>query len=251
MSSVQLTESQLHYLLGIGTVVSKDTARPTLTGVQLQIRSQEKQLVAVATDSYRLAVIRLNNVEVEGADQEWFVPFKQLEAAAKFAKQKHGFEYGTRIVDRRTFRLRIEEGFVNRGGTVENVVVGVEPEKGRDNTAIHIQCMDATFPNWKQLFRGQSWWGSELIHNSSGREVYDGMRLPSLNSAYLNDLPRLLGGGRSHRLQMVTLNHTATDGESAELKPWLFGAVDMIPANVEIAYLLMPVTDAMWTKASS
>lgn len=70
-------------VLQVARAASADTARPVLTGVQLEASAE--QLVAVATDSYRLAMRTL--AWDQGVDANVLVPRRALEEARRSAEQ--------------------------------------------------------------------------------------------------------------------------------------------------------------------
>lgn len=76
-------EEFAHTVAQVARAASTDTARPVLTGVQLEASAD--QLVAVATDSYRLA---MRTVAWEhGVDAQVLVPRRALEEARRSAEQ--------------------------------------------------------------------------------------------------------------------------------------------------------------------
>ena len=232
MSFVALFDRmRLEHVLSMRQVVSRDEARPTLTGVSFE--KENGKLLLVGTDSYRLGVVAFGDgVEVEGSDDSMLVPYADLERAIKFI-----------LAD--LTRLRWKDGKTRikigvTGQTQFRITVVDGPP--RYKFEYEWKLIDATFPNWRSLMPSLDWiedgWSN---HKSPYRTVPKDTTLPSFNPEYVTDITAFMSPTRATAAYLpVNLATTGQAGSQAHLRPWLWTYRN---AQHEVAkgYLLMPV----------
>jgi len=119
---ISLPAKTLSYAVSrVAKAISRDETRPVLTGILLSISGT--QLTAVATDSYRLAIVE-TTIEDAGVTCDLIVPGKIIEEV---------------------IRLVGEERVVNLTFTDSQILVEIE------NVIFLTRRIEGTFPNYKQL----------------------------------------------------------------------------------------------------
>lgn len=198
---------------------STDDARPVLTGVQFNMNNEEKVVEAVATDSYRLGLARLD-IEPMGEmpDKPLLVSARVLKALAKQLKNHDGrailYQGTTGNSDRE--RLFVEFSF----GGVNWIVRQIEGD----------------FPNWRQLMPGDS--GSNFDYDS--KELVSAVKSASELRSQKN-VPVRITLGDSCVLRMVE-GQTATATETLDRATYSADGVGPMEMAFNPDYLLDAVT---------
>lgn len=224
---------QVGHIIDLGVCISKDEARPTLTGMKM-IASQN-ELVLVGTDSYRLGVIVLAVDAMEG-DADLLVKHSQLVRILKFLRAEVNHTIGSNPL-----RNDVNYKFVTDGN---NLKVTIEWVEQATLPVFEVLGIDGTFPKWEGLFN-EPWRASERTGDEfKGRIAPKGLRFPQWNAMLLADFEKLLGprSQRPYALNTVTISHTTlpSDEGNSALKPWCFTA-KTADNEVQITYLLMPL----------
>ncbi len=109
--------------------VSADESRPILTGILLSYK--EGKLLAVATDTHRLAVRSLATTEGSGPDLQAVVPARAMNEVLRMAAG--------------------EEGFITVALSENQVQFRVEDEKNGSGTTLITRLIDGQFPSYERV----------------------------------------------------------------------------------------------------
>lgn len=229
-----LTKDQALRLAQMHIVSS--THRPTL--MHMELRFETDRIVAIASDAYRLAVYVFETHDDDQVSNRpevtVHVPAKEfsdtIKAVLKFAPK------GT-VKDLQ--RITLLPYHDDNNGT-DNIDVSGVWDRNAPEITVTDTLQGVRWVKWESLFRGQSFNGLDA---STIQEAPEGTRLPSFNSQYLADLPKLLGPTAATRnpmepIQMAAAFNGITDPEKGNLLPWLFYARTR---GSGLSYLQMPV----------
>lgn len=225
---IEFTLQEAEHLLGFKHVIAKDADRPTLQHIQFTVEGGDLQVVA--TDSYRLGLVRFGeNVdererfieEKGGGPSDVVVPFADLE---RFIKAAVASAKARNIKTRDRWHkevILIAETDGIRDITFEAPLFGL---------AATARLGDFRYPNWKQLMPADA-----------SDELSGEVKLSAFSSLYLSEMHKFIYpvAGMAGKGKQIPVQQLAVVGQT-ELKPWLFRWRSM-QLGIRKDYLLMPV----------
>ena len=215
--------------------VCASTDRPTL--MHMELRFESERIMAVVSDAYRLAVYVFDTHDDEQdpdrSEVTVHVPAKELSETIKSV-----LKFAPKGVNAEQRITLLPYHDANMG--TDNIDVSGAWDRNAPEITVTDSLQGAKWVNWESLFRGQVFNG---IDAPIEQEAPEGTRLPSFNSGYLADLPKLLGPTIAIRkvmepVQLAVAFNTDDKPERGHLLPWLFYARTFGSA---LAYLQMPV----------
>ena len=211
-------------------IASGDSARPTIQHVQLTF--DKNALVAAATDSYRLAVMHIDNTNT----------------------MHSSYPVVTVTVPAKAFATTIKT-MVKLGKTADIVLVpsdeyGLQVTVTGDfeeapNLVVKDETGASEWLNWEPLFNGQDSDGRVRYSKDEYMVTPDAMTLPAFQPKFLADWYKLMGPTQAARNDMLPTQLThllSSDGDADRgmWKPWAFVTATKT-RNMGISMLLMPV----------
>ena len=211
-------------------IASKDGARPTIQHVQLAF--DKNALVAAATDSYRLAIMSIDNTNAMHSSYPVVtvtVPAKEFAGAIKtMTKLDKTADIVLVPSDEHGLQVTVTGDF----DEAPNLVV-------KDTTGV------SEWINWDTLFNGQDSDGRVRYGKDEYMVTPDAMTLPAFQPKFLADWYKLMGPTQAARNDMLPTQMThllgSSDHESrGAWRPWAFVTATKT-RTMGISMLLMPI----------